>query len=198
MFSLPASTTLASARLSVSGAVSASDLSACVTTVATIASLTKSTACSALYAKCVRPSFILAIRLSGSVRLCHCSFETFLSLRPRSNRRRSSSVGFTIPSACANVRRYSFQSAPLSLRTMLFIAALASRVVASMPTVLPRNKPFCSSKTSTKVNTVSKTLSGSRWRMIVMEACTGVASVRATPKKLRKAKLSAQRQAIPR
>src|ERR1044071_3774607 len=198
VLALPASTTLASARLSVIGAVWASDLSAYVTTVATIASLTKSTACSALYAKCVRPSFILAIRLSGSVGLCHCSLETFLSLRPRSIRRRSSSVGLAIPSARAKPRRYSFQSAPLSLRTMLVIAALASSVVASMPTVLPRNRPFCSSRASTKVNTASKTLSGNRCRMIVIEACTGVASLNGTPKNARRAKLSAHRQAIPR
>jgi len=45
---------------------------------------------------CVLPSFIRAIRLSGSFGETQSSFETFLSLRFLSNRRNSSSVGFPI------------------------------------------------------------------------------------------------------
>lgn len=38
--------------------------------------------------------------------------------------------------------KYSFQPPPVSLRTMLFIAALASRAVASMATAYQRKNPF--------------------------------------------------------
>ena len=38
---------------------------------------------------------------------------------------------------------------PVSLRTMLFMAALASSVVASTPTVLPRSRSCWSSRPST-------------------------------------------------
>ena len=43
------------------------------------------------------PSFILAMRLSGSAGACQSSLDTFLPLRCRSKRRISSSVGFAIP-----------------------------------------------------------------------------------------------------
>ena len=89
----------------------------------------------------MRPSFIFVIRLSGSVSLCHSWFETFLSFRWRSNRAISSAVGSSPgsiwPASCIRRRTYSCQSSPVSRRTMLFIAASASSVVASTPTVLP-------------------------------------------------------------
>ena len=88
----------------------------------------------------LRSSFqIWAIRMSptcdrrGAAPVSHtcAKVRSHRSLRQRLNRR---------------FRRYSFQSSPVSLRTMVFIAALASSVDASMPIVLPR-KRRCSWRT---------------------------------------------------
>src|SRR5262249_12458955 len=50
------------------------------TSAASTNSVFRSTTCSALYARCVVPSFILAMRLSGSVGDFQSSLDTFLSL----------------------------------------------------------------------------------------------------------------------
>ena len=98
----------------------------------------------------VRPSFIFPMRLSGSVGDIHSSFDTRLSFRLRSKRRSSSSVGFSTPScSCSRRRRYSFQSSPVSRRTIDFMAALASSVVESTATVLPLISPFSAANFST-------------------------------------------------
>jgi hypothetical protein len=47
---------------------------------------------------------------------------------------------------------YARQSSPVSVRTMLFIAALASRVVESTPTVFPLRRPFSSASFKTNWN----------------------------------------------
>src|SRR5271157_955748 len=80
------------------------------------APLDRSTACSALCAKCVLPSFILAIRASGSYGFFHSLFEPFF-LRLRSNRASCSRVGFSIPAAWAKSFKYSSYFWPLSRRT---------------------------------------------------------------------------------
>src|SRR5207237_670476 len=49
----------------------------------------------------VEPSFILVILESGSVLLIQSSFESFLPLRPRSRRMRSSIVGVSTPLSSA-------------------------------------------------------------------------------------------------
>ena len=79
-----------------------------------------------------------------------------------------------MPSAAANLRRYSFQSSPVSLRMMVFIAVLASSVVASIPIVLPRIKRCSWSTPRTKRKTPVNTSAGSRWRIMVIETWTGV------------------------
>src|SRR5579883_3333887 len=76
------------------------------------------------------------MRLSGSVRDSHSWLDTFF-FRFLSKRRISSSVGSWIPCSAISPFTYSFQSWPVSLRTMFRIAALASSVVASTATVLP-------------------------------------------------------------
>ena len=64
------------------------------------------TACSALWAKCVRPSFIFATRASSSTGLFHTLFEVRF-LRLRSSRARSSRVGVSMPDALARPVRNS-------------------------------------------------------------------------------------------
>ena len=91
----------------------------------------------------MRPSFSCVMRLSGSVGETHSSFETFLFFRFWSKRRTSSSVGSCSGSIAPSSRisrvTYCFQSSPVSRRTMLFMAALASKSVLSTPTVLPES-----------------------------------------------------------
>ena len=101
-----------------------------------------STPCSALWARCVRPSFIFAIFASGSCGDFHSLFDVFLFFRDRSNRARSARVGVSTPDASANRRMNASWDSPVSRRSMLRIAAFASSVVASMPTVFPRAYPF--------------------------------------------------------
>src|SRR6202023_4251502 len=63
---------------------------------ATRAPVSRSTACSALWGRCVRPSFICAIFASGSPGYFQSWFEVFF-LRLRSRRASSSRVGVAIP-----------------------------------------------------------------------------------------------------
>ena len=81
---------------------------------------------------------------------------------------------------------------------MLRKAALASRVVASIPIVLPFTRSAVASTGRIHVKTarcVSRSISR-RVREIV--ECSGVASSRPNPRKPRSASESAVRQAIPR
>ena len=57
------------------------------TVTATMAPVSMSTPCSALWARCVRPSFIFATFASGSCGDFHSLFDVFLFFRDRSNRR---------------------------------------------------------------------------------------------------------------
>jgi hypothetical protein len=65
------------------------------------APVSRSTACSALCAKCVRPSFIFAILASGSCGWVQSSFDPFF-FRFRSTRARSARVGVSMPEAWAS------------------------------------------------------------------------------------------------
>src|SRR5262245_53257498 len=80
--------------------------SASCTVTPTIAPVSRSTACSALCAKCVRPSFILVIFASGSCGWVQSSFEP-LFFRFRSISARSARVGVSMPDACASFVRKS-------------------------------------------------------------------------------------------
>ena len=66
-----------------------------------MAPVSRSTACSAVCARCVRPSFILAIFASGSCGWVQSAFEPFF-LRVRSNRANSARVGVERPDASAS------------------------------------------------------------------------------------------------
>src|SRR6202011_1754777 len=90
----------------VSSSVVVSPLSAPCSVTATTAPVSRSTACSAWCARCVRPSFIFAIRASPSAGLFHSLFDVRF-LRLRSNRAKSSRVGVSIPDAFASPRRKS-------------------------------------------------------------------------------------------
>ena len=92
--------TCSAAMISVVG--SPADASCTVTE--TIAPVSRSTPCSALCARRVRPSFIFAIFASGSVGDCHSLFDVFLFFRDRSNRANSTRVGVSTPEASANRR----------------------------------------------------------------------------------------------
>ena len=86
------------------------------------------------------------MRLSGSVLLSQSLFDTFLSFQVfcrtgRSLRLRSVGL-FDLPASSINLFIYACQSSPVSRRTMLFIAAFASRVVASTATVFAFKSPF--------------------------------------------------------
>ena len=107
--------------------------------VATIAPESRSTACSALCAKCVRPSFILVIFASGRRALPFLVRALLLAapIQPRQGCR----VGVRIPAALASRVRYCSYASPVSRRTMLRIAAFASSVVPSTTTVLPFTNP---------------------------------------------------------
>ena len=96
--------TCSAASISVSRLVVVSPSSASCTVTATIAPVSRSTACSALCARCVRPSFIFVIFASGSCGCVQSSFEPFF-FRFRSSRARSSRVGVSMPDACASCVR---------------------------------------------------------------------------------------------
>src|SRR6202165_6098628 len=84
------------AVIAVSMIVVVSPWSASCRVTASSAPVSRSTACSALWASCVRPSFIFAIFASGSHGCFQSLFEVFF-LRLRSRRARSSRVGVAIP-----------------------------------------------------------------------------------------------------
>jgi hypothetical protein len=106
-----------------------------------------------LYARCVVPSFIFAILASGSVSDFQSALLVVLPSRFLSNRRVSSFEGVasgpTTPASRINRTTYADQSSPVSFRTMLFIAAFASSVVLSTPTVFPAINAFASAIPST-------------------------------------------------
>jgi len=104
----------------------------------------------------VRPSFIFATRLSASVADIHSLFEVFF-LRVRSNRRTSSSLGSSIPSAFISRFTYVFQSSWVARRTSDFIAALASSVVESTAIVFPLRSLCDTATCSTNANTCQNT-----------------------------------------
>ena len=81
-----------------------------------------STACSALCARCVRPSFIFVTFASGSWGCVQSVFEVFF-FRFRSSRARPSRVGVSTPEAVARPARNAWSLSPVSRRTMLRIAA---------------------------------------------------------------------------
>ncbi len=118
----------------------------------TTAPVSRSTACSALGARCVRPSFSFVIFASGSFGCVQSSLDPFF-LRFRSNRARSARVGVAIPDASASWVSHASYAAPVSRRTRLRIAALASRVVASIPIVCPWTRSASASRYNTQVNT---------------------------------------------
>ena len=99
----------------------------------------------------MRPSFIFAIFASGSCGDFHSLFDVFLFFRDRSNHANSARVGVSIPEASANRRTNASYDSPVSRRSMLRIAAFASSVVASMPTVFPRTRPAAANRSSTHV-----------------------------------------------
>jgi len=78
------------------------------------------------------------------------------------------------------------------------MAALASSVVLSTPTVLPESNCFSTATRSTNWNTSPKTSSGNRFRVLVRVEWSGVASSSGMPKNCRSERLSAHRQAMPR
>ena len=94
--------TCSAAIVSVSGSVAESPSDASCTVTERMAPVSRSIPCSALWAKCVRPSFIFAIFASVSCGDCHSLFDVFLSFRDRSNRANSARVGVSIPDAFAS------------------------------------------------------------------------------------------------
>ena len=87
--------------MSVSARVVVSPALASCTVTPTMAPVSRSTACSAVCARCVRPSFIFAIFASGSCGWVQSAFEPFF-FRVRSNRPNSARVGVDRPDASAN------------------------------------------------------------------------------------------------
>ena len=65
----------------------------------------------------------------------------------------------------------------MSRRSMLRIAAFASNVVASMPTVFPRTRPASATRSSTHVNTASCVSTSIRRRVRDSVEWSGAASV---------------------
>ena len=97
--------TCAAAVIRVSTSVVVSPVSAPCTVTPTIAPVSRSTACSTLWARWVRPSFIFAIFASGSCGWVQSAFEVFFCLRDRSNRANSARVGVAMPDASASRAR---------------------------------------------------------------------------------------------
>ena len=151
-----------------------------------MAPVSRSTPCSALWAKCVRPSFIFVIFASGSWGDRQSLFDVFLPFRDRSKRANSTRVGVAIPEASANRRTNASYDSPVSRRSMLRIAALASSVVASTPTVFPRTRPAADSRSRTHVKT-AMCVSTSISRRVrdsgrVIRRCLGHIQVQEEPK----------------
>ena len=86
----------------------------------------------------------------------------------------------------------------MSRRTIDRIAAFASSVVLSTPTVWPESSFFAWAIESTNSNTSANTSSGSRLRVLVRVEWSGVGSASGMPRNCRNARLSAHRQAMPR
>jgi hypothetical protein len=89
---------------------------------------------------------------SGSCGLVQSSFDPFF-FRFRSNRASSARVGVAMPDASASRVSHASYASPVSRRTMLRIAALASSVVASIPIVCPSTRWASASRCNTHVNT---------------------------------------------
>jgi hypothetical protein len=102
-------------------------LSAACSVTATMAPVSRSTACSALYAKMCPPIRHLCYPRVPVRRTLPFLFEVRF-LRFRSNRTRSSRVGVLIPDAFANPHKNSSYVSPVSRRTIDRIAAFASNV----------------------------------------------------------------------
>src|SRR5439155_519121 len=88
----------------------------------------------------VRPSFMRVISASGSWGLTHSSFEPFF-LRRRSMRRDTTESYTEYLKGLAEATGLEATDEATLRRTIDFIAALASSVVASMPIVFPLNNP---------------------------------------------------------
>ncbi len=196
-----ASTPTSASRSSASSSVTASDAvsppSIVCTVAATTAPVSMSTACSSLCARRVRPSFIFVIRASGS---CGCSQSLFEPLfgRFRSSFARSSRVGVSIPEAAASCSSHSSYSVPSSRRTIVRMAALASSVVASTPSVLPLSSPDSRSRSSTKPKTAPCASTLRRFRVFESVECSGGFPASPHPRNSRSENESAHRHAIPR
>jgi hypothetical protein len=146
----------------------------------------------------VRPSFRRVMRASGSLGLVHSALPTFLAVRRRSNRLRSSSVGVATPLSAASLASISRQLSPVSRRVMPRIAAFASMVEASTPMRLPLTSPSAASRPTTQSNTRWCAANESRARVFASVEWSGAASVSPSSRKLLSDSESAQRQAIPR
>ena len=86
----------------------------------------------------------------------------------------------------------------MSRRSMLRIAAFASNVVASMPTVFPRTRPASATRSSTHVNTASCVSTSIRRRVRDSVEWSGAASVMSRSRNDRRLSESATRHVIPR
>ncbi len=162
-----------------------------------MAPVSMSTACSALWARWVRPSFIFAIRASSSAGLFHSLFDVRF-LRFRSSRAKSSRVGVSIPDALANPRKNSSYVSPVSRRTIDRIAAFASSVVASMPIRCPFSSPRSASIPSTQEKTSRCVSRSIKRRVRDIVEWSGVRSSSPIRRNRRSASESATRHAIPR
>ena len=195
--SIPTSASRRSASSSVTASDAVSPPSIVCTVVATTAPVSMSTACSSLCAKRVRPSFILVIRASRSGGCSQSLFEALFG-RFRSVLTRSSRVGVSIPEATASCSRNSSYPVPSSRRTIERIAAFASSVVESTPSVLPLSSPDSFSRSSTKPKTAPCASTLSRFRVFESVECSGGFPVRPHPGNPRSENESAHRHAIPR
>ena len=87
---------------------------------------------------------------------------------------------------------------PVSRRSTLRIAAVASSVVASMPTVFPQTRPDSDSGSNTHVKTASCASTSTRRRVRDSVEWSGAASVDSRSRNDRRLSESATRHAIPR
>lgn len=106
---------------------------------ATPAPVSTSTACSALWAKCMQPSFICVARHQDRA-VFPFRIRTLL-WTPSIHHRQGSQVGVSILLSCAGLVRTSWHTSPVSRRTVERSAALVSNVVATKPMVRPFRNP---------------------------------------------------------
>ena len=99
------------------------------------------------------PSFILAILASGSLLETQSWFESFLPLRLRSRRARSSAVGVCDTALLGQALQHPPVTLARALRTMLRSAALASMVEASTPMRSPFTRPASAISARTQLET---------------------------------------------